>query len=285
MNKTHTLSMFILATMLGSGLFCSKEVNPVGYEENSDTGTDTCVVSTGRLDSNLNNNQYTIIDVRSPAEYAAGHIPRSVSIPFDLNSVWATSDFETNGLWVQLPEIFALTAALGGYGIASSSDVVLVTGLPAENPYSLGAPGRVALTLAYAGVSNVKILDGAFEKWAGEGKSVSTDTASITAVDFEYEGGADIIVDIDYVIEKQGKVVLVDARDAAVYAGEVTEPWALKEGHIPTAVSLPAATLWNVADGTMKPLSELQALAGAVVGIKVFDGAAQEWAMTFDMVK
>jgi thiosulfate/3-mercaptopyruvate sulfurtransferase len=126
-----------------------------------------------------------------------------------------------------------------------------------------------------------------------------------------------MFVDINFVSDKLGKVILVDARDYAVYAGEVTEPWALKAGHIPTAVSLPAATLWNITDGTMKSYTELNAIAGAVLGdvkdrdiivycgvggyagtvwftlakilgyknVKVFDGSAQEWAMTYDMVK
>jgi len=317
MNKKNTLLFFISAAIAVSGLGCSQQSIPVGYEQSAAVGTGTSVVSTDWLYSNLNNSNYTVIDVRSPDEYAAGHIRGSINIPFDVISVWATSDFAPGGLWVQLPAISAITTALGSYGITSNSSIVLVTGLPVQNPYALGSPGRVALTLAYAGVKNVAVLDGAFEKWAAEGKPVSTLTPSVTAVDFRYKDAGDMFVDINFVKNKLGKVILVDARDYLVYNGDVIEPWAEKAGHIPTALSLPAASLWNVVDGTMKSYSELQSIAGTVIGdvkdkdivvycgvggyagtvwftlakilgyknVKVFDGSSQEWSMTYDMVK
>ncbi len=317
MNKKNALLFFVSAAIAVAGLGCSQQSIPVGYEQSAAVATYSNVVSTDWLYSNLNNNQYIVIDVRSPDEYAAGHITGSINIPFDVVSVWATSDFGPGGLWVQLPGISALTTALGEYGITSNSSIVLVTGLPVANPYALGSPGRVALTLAYAGVKNVAVLNGAFEKWASEGKPVSTQTTAVTAVNFGYKDAGDMFVDIDFVKNKLGKVVLVDARDFAVYAGEITEPWAQQPGHIPTAVSLPAASLWNVTDGTMKPLSELEEIAGSVIGdgknhdivvycgvggyagtvwftlakilgyknVRVFDGSAQEWSMMYDMVK
>lgn len=317
MNKKNTLLFLISAAIAVSGLGCSERSIPVGYEQSAVVGTGTNVVSTDWLYSKLGSNQCIVIDVRSAGEYAAGHISGSINIPFDVMSVWATSDFAPGGLWVQLPAISDLTTALGEYGITHNSRVVLVTGLPVQNQYSLGSPGRVALTLAYAGVKNVAVLDGAFEKWAGEGKPVSTQSTAVAAVDFGYKDTGDMFVDINFVNSKLGKIVLVDARDYTVYAGEITEPWSLKPGHIPTAVSLPAASLWNVADGTMKPYSELQAIAESVIGdvkdrdivvycgvggyagtvwftldkilgyknVKVFDGSAQQWSMTYDMVK
>lgn len=317
MNKKNALLFFVSAAIAVAGLGCSQQSSPVSYEQSAAVGTGSDLVSTDWLYSNLNKSQYTIIDVRSPAEYAAGHIPGSISMPFDVISVWATSDFSPGGLWVEVPEISALTTALGGYGISRKSNVVLVTGLPAVNPYALGSPGRVALTLAYAGVEKVAVLNGAFEKWAAEGKPVSTQVPAVTAVDFGYSGSGTMFVDINYVKNKIGNVVLVDARDKAVYDGEITEPWAVKAGHIPTAVSLPAASLWNVTDGTMKSLYELEMIAGSVVGdgkkqeiivycgvggymstvwftlakllgyknVRVFDGSAQQWSMMYDMVK
>src|SRR5512133_3267113 len=315
MNKKNTLSFFVSVAIAITAVGCSQQSIPVGYEQSAAVATNSSLVSTDWLYSNLNT--HIVIDVRSPAEYAAGHIIGSINIPFDVISVWATSDFAPGGLWVQLPGISALTTALGEYGITSNSSVVLVTGLPVANPYALGSPGRVALTLAYAGVKNVAVLNGAFEKWASEGKPVSTQTTAVTAVNFGYKDAGDMFVDINFVKNKLGKVVLVDARDFAVYAGDITEPWALKAGHIPTAVSLPAASLWNVADGTMKSYSELELIAGAVIGdgknhdivvycgvggyagtvwftlakilgyknVKVFDGSSHEWSMTYDMVK
>ena len=189
-------------------------------------------------------------------------------------------------------------------------------GVPPVIPYlSLGSPGRVALALAYAGLKRAAILDGAFEKRVSEGKPVTTESTRITPVLYTYRCARDLFVDMEEVENSLGEIVLVDARDADVYAGAVIEPWSTKPGHIPTAVSLPASSLWNTADGTYKSKAEIKAAAEAVIGtckkrdivvycgvggyagtvwfaltrilnyknVKVYDGSAQEWTMTNDM--
>ena len=57
--------------------------------------------------------ELTIIDIREPRLYEAGHIPGSISIPFSPMSDWAVSDDE---LLMELPpddDLFALLARLG----------------------------------------------------------------------------------------------------------------------------------------------------------------------------
>jgi len=321
MNKRKTLLCCISAAMTIAGLNCSEHSVPVsshnnGNEFSSVSGVN--LVSTDWLYSNLNNDDFTIVDLRTADEYLSGHIPNSINIPFDVISAWATSDFGPGGLWVELPDHSTLSATLGSYGISCNSKIILVTGLPLANPYSLGSPGRVAMTLAYAGLKHIGTLDGAYEKWVSEGKPVSSEPPTISTAACNCTTNSTFLVDMDYVEDNLGEVILVDARDADVYSGATLEPWSNgKPGHIPTAVSLPAASLWNTIDGTYKSVATISALANAALGsdakqksivvycgvggyagtvwfaltkilgyknVKVFDGSAQQWVMTHDMV-
>ena len=128
-----------------------------------------------------------------------------------------------------------------------------------------------------------------------------------------------MFVSMDYVhrqIEKRhSNMVLLDARDANVYTGEVIEFYAPQPGHIPTARSLPTISIWN-ADGTYKSVGELRDMASDVIGrdrnkhivvycgvggyasswwyvlaevlgyrnVSIYDGSAQEWVLYYDMV-
>jgi thiosulfate/3-mercaptopyruvate sulfurtransferase len=164
-------------------------------------------------------------------------------------------------------------------------------------------------------LKNIAILDGGFDTWVSEGKQITNETTVITPVVYEYNDVADLFVQMDYVKSKLGKVILVDARDAEVYTGSVIESFANKAGHISTAVSLPAPVLWN-SDGTYKSKAEIEAIADEIIGsdkdkeiviycgvggyastvwfaltkilnyinVKVYDGSAQEWVLTNDMV-
>lgn len=314
------LAICIIAAIVLSGVGCSKFISPVSYNESTDELVSCvrytpAVVSTDWLYSKLRHNRYIVVDVRSADEYANGNIPNSINIPFDIISVWAQTDFSPGGIWLELPELKDFLTQLGEHGISSRSNVVLVTSLPTEaNPFSLAAPTRVALTLAHVGLNNVSILDGGFDKWAGERKPVTTDVTNVTPLTYHYHWAPDLFVDIDYVEGNLGKVTLVDARDANVYSGEITEDFASKPGHIPTAVSIPAPSFWNE-DGTYKSRCEMQRIVRNIIGcnryqevvvycgvggyastvwyvltkilhysnVKVYDGSAQEWALTNDM--
>jgi thiosulfate/3-mercaptopyruvate sulfurtransferase len=314
-NKTHTsLLCAFSSAIIFTGLYCSEISTPVSYKDNTDMVSITPVISSNWLDSNLNNKNYVVIDVRSAQEFSAGKIPNSINIPFEIPiSTWTDT---VNGLLVEVPEISQLATQLGANGISKSSKVVLVTSLPSElNPYALASPTRVALTLAYAGLEDISILDGGFDTWASQGKLTTTKTTVVTPVTYDYAVGANLFVQMDYVKSNLGKFILVDARDTEVYTGSVIEPFANKAGHIPTALSLPAPSLWN-SNGTYKSKAEIEAIADKIVGtnkdkeiviycgvggyastvwfaltkildyknVKVYDGSAQEWVLTNDMV-
>jgi thiosulfate/3-mercaptopyruvate sulfurtransferase len=299
-----------LAIMAVTGFNCSDDaVINNGGDHQYHIG----VVNTEWLESNLNMKDLVIIDVRSAEAFSSGHIENSINIPFNVVSDWTVMKGD---LLLEVPEISQLAVSLGQNGISRNNKVVLVGGLPSEqDPFALAAPTRVALTLAYAGVQNLAILDGCFNKWQDEGRSITTATTAKTAVSFEAAANNNLFVDINYLKSKQGTAIVVDARDANVYSGEVIEMFADKAGHIPGAVSLPAPSLWNEKNGTYKTRDQIATLASSVLGqdknkeiilycgvggyassvwfaltqildyknVKIYDGAAQEWVIENEM--
>lgn len=292
------LTVVMLFTTLLSGTFvygCTPKIDPI--------------VSTSWLQNNMNLQDLVIVDIRTTEEYEVGHVTDSVSIPFVVPfSAWITMK---DDLLLELPEKNELFSMLGSFGITKSSNVVIVGGT--ADPYAICAAPRVADTLIYAGVKNVAILDGGYEKWASEGKPVNTEAPAVTEKAFDGKLDKKMFVSIDYVEKKIGKSVIIDARDTEVYYGEVIEPYAQKAGHIATAKSLPAPSMWNE-DGTYKSISELKQLAQGIANkndhiivycgvggyasawwfvltevlgyknVKFYDGSAQEWVIYNDMV-
>lgn len=264
-----------------------------------------------------------VIDLRSAAEYAESHIPGSFSLPFEPVSAW--SQMGPGDLLLEMPpsaDVFASLSAIGVSNPNPATKIVLVNGVGVP-AFPQAASPRVATTLKYAGISEgrVSVLDGGFPGWTSE--NLPTTTVVPTPVPRTYTATEDrsFLVNIDYVAaninKKNQGIFLIDGRDEAVYNGSVLEDWALKAGHIPSAVSLPAKHIWN-ADGSWKsPLELLAQLRGAVgygvsrsygkiivycgVGgyasswyfvltrilgfdnVVMYDGSAQEWSRHYDM--
>lgn len=210
------------------------------------------IVSTDWLKINLGRKGLVVLDIRSPDAYSAGHIPGAINVP---DAEWYINDpftvpFEVP--WMEMPPVDELFALIGGAGITKDSCVVVVgstSGILEPVPLALYATAtitRVAITLLYAGVKNVAILDGGFDKWVYEGKPVSTEPVTPTPVTYDGEVNEGTLVSMDYVASKIGKSVIIDCRDEVVYNCVVLEPWCTELGHIPTAKNLPTPSLWNI---------------------------------------
>ena len=297
-----------------------------GQEGTSDRKIEP-IVSTKWLVASMHLKDLVIIDIRSPDAYAAGHIPGSINEPFVTafdpctgpTSNWIIGSKDC--LWLELPDANDLMRTIGKLGITGDSRVVIVTAPnPKEPPYfGLANATRVADTLIYAGVANVAILDGGYPKWAAEGRATNTEVPALSSVTYQAAVNEAMFVPINDVKKRMSDAIIIDARDAVVYAGSVTEPFADKPGHIPNAKSLPAPWIWNEnPDGTYtyKDTKTLGMMASGVAGdpgsqeiivycgvggyasswwfvftqalgyqnVKIYDGAAQEWVKHYDMV-
>ena len=269
------------------------------------------LVSTAWLVRNLARPDLVLVDIRSDAAYLAGHITGAINIPFAMpTSAWT----EMKGdLLMELPEQDELFATLGAAGISRNSYVIVINDTEVEGvppSYPRAQTARVAVTLLYAGVRDVAILDGGMQKWSQEHRALSTEAVTPTPVRYGARVHSEMFVTKDQVAASLGsrKRVLLDARDAEVYDGTVIEPYAPVAGHIPGAVNLPAPQIWND-DGTFKSQEELRQLATSVLGwprgkeiivycgvggyasgwwfvlteilgynrVRFYDGSAQEW--------
>jgi thiosulfate/3-mercaptopyruvate sulfurtransferase len=298
-------------------------------------------VSTDWLEKNLGEKDLILLDIRSPEDCGAGHIPGSINEPFVTGfspSTGPTSQWvvgSPDGLWLELPPATDLFRTIGGLGISNASRVVIVTAPnPGEPPFYGFANGtRVAFTLIYAGVQNVAILDGGYPKWAAEGKKTETmGSPAVEAVPYKGQISQSALASREYVKSQIKRAGILDARDADVYFGVTMEPFANKPGHIPSARSLPAPWIWDLKaakrDGkastyyTYKSTQTLSSMALGVLSlssgakspknqevivycgvggyasswwfvltqvlgyqnVKLYDGAAQDWARYYEMV-
>lgn len=217
----------------------------------------SAIVSTDWLEKNLRNDKLIILDVRKVEYYQAGHIPGAVN---DFYRAWS---FKKADLNAEIPEMDDLFDLVGSAGIGSDNHVVVVGKMDTWQERVHIA--RVACTLQYAGVANVALLDGGHIKWAGEGRPSSRETVKPKPLKFKGKINRNIFVKKDYILKNLDKVLLVDVREPAFFAGQKRAEVATKAGRIPGAVNLP--TSWIFAkDGTFKEKEELESLAAGVIG-------------------
>lgn len=219
------------------------------------------LISTEALAAMLGKPGLVILDIRSEEEYSEAHIPGSINIPFKVPvSKWVVI---RDGLLLELPPDEELFETIGSAGIDSESEVVVVG--KTDTTFNLADAARVAVTLIYAGIKNVAILDGGFNKWVAENRE--TTKAVPRPSPRPYRGVTDksIFVTKQQVLEKIGKAIIIDARDPDVYFGVRIEPFINDvRGHIKTAKNLPAIWVWT--QGTYKPLKELEEMVLGVIG-------------------
>ncbi|KAF2746684.1 Rhodanese-like protein [Sporormia fimetaria CBS 119925] len=269
-----------------------------------------------------NQTKYTLIDIRSPPTYTAGHIPGAINIPFDVPTcTWIS--LGPDSLLLEMPEKKEFFTAMKEAGVAPDHAILVYGGkgnkeLPIEQANVI----RVAMTLKVAGYENVGVLKGGFETWVKEGKEVERGGEKgrgfVEDNNDAFEGMSydqSVLVGRDYVKSAIGRAVLLDARDPDVYHGEVVEEWAEKAGHIPSAKNLPMLDLVDEL-GDFKDEEDLKRLVDEVIGevgedteittycgvggygsalwfvltsilgfknVKFYDGSAQDWVRYYDM--
>ncbi|MEU3746279.1 MULTISPECIES: sulfurtransferase [Streptomyces] len=166
--------------------------------------------------------------------YEAGHLPDAVYV--DLDSELAGPP--GRGGRHPLPDVAAFGAAMRRAGVSAGRPVVVYDG-------GLGwGAARAWWLLRWTGHPDVRVLDGGLAAWTGE---LSEKTPEPEPGDFRPEPGALGLLDADGAAELARAGLLLDARAAERYRGDV-EPIDRVGGHIPGAVSAP--TTENVdADG------------------------------------
>lgn len=215
------------------------------------------VVSTDWLAQNLTNAKLKIVDIRKLEEFKEGHIPGALNAFY---GVWAV---KRGNLQNELPADDDLLDLINSLGIAGDS-LVVVAG-KTDNPTEQVNLTRVAWTLKYAGIENVAILDGAYNKWVAEKKPLTAETVKPAPSTYKPVWNKSIVVDKTYVKKALGKAVIMDTRMPDFYFGVSKLDFVKRAGHIQGAVSLPSPWIFTK-EGTFKSAGDLQAMASGTVG-------------------
>lgn len=159
------------------------------------------------------------------------------------------------GLPHMLPSSEEFTAAVGAMGISATDRVIIY------DDSGLFSAARVWWTFRQMGHDKVSVLDGGLPKWLRENRPIMADGDLPSAVAYAAVPMRDLARSSEDVrlFLKKGEVVL-DARPAARFSGELAEPRAgLRSGHMPGAVNLPFSMLLTET-GELRDVHELARL-------------------------
>jgi thiosulfate/3-mercaptopyruvate sulfurtransferase len=181
-------------------------------------------------------------------EYRVGHIPGAVYV--DLDRELASHGEATDGRH-PLPSVDELQASAQSWGISEGDTVVVYDDL--KNLSS----ARAWWLLSYAGIADVRLLDGALSAWTSSDRQLESGDTTPKQGNVALSYAHLPVLAIDEAAQLPGRGILLDARSAERYRGDV-EPIDPKAGHIPGAMSAP--TTDNIAlDGAFRGPVELRA--------------------------
>jgi len=162
------------------------------------------------------------------ADYAAGHLPGAVRLDFDRDVCGPAGPV---GGRHPLPEPEALQAVLRAAGIDDDSAVLVYD----DGDYMAAA--RTWWTLRWAGLDDVRVLEGGLKAWTGAGLPLETQAPQRTEGTVTVRPGQLPVLDAEDAAAWAEERELVDVRAPARYRGE-TEPIDPVAGHVPGAVNL-----------------------------------------------
>jgi thiosulfate/3-mercaptopyruvate sulfurtransferase len=182
-------------------------------------------------------------------EYAAGHLPGAAFLDLDTDLAGPAG----SGGRHPLPDPVLLQRALRAAGVRSDRPVV------AYDAADGSVAARAWWLLRWAGHRDVAVLDGGYRAWTAHGLPVSIRPAASEPGTITVRPGAMPVLDTGQAAALARDGVLLDARAAARYRGEV-EPVDPRAGHVPGARSAPFAALTD-ADGRWLPPQRVRELA------------------------
>lgn len=180
-------------------------------------------------------------------EYLTGHVPGAVHV--DLDAELAAHGLPTDGRH-PLPAVADLQVAARRWGVRQGSTVVAY-----DDDGDLAA-ARAWWLLRWAGVEDVRLLDGALPAWTAAGHPLATDDVQPDPGDVVLRAGSLPTLALDEVADAARDGVLLDARAPERFRGEV-EPVDPRAGHVPGARSAPTGANLQ-ADGRFRPAAELR---------------------------
>jgi len=220
--------------------------------------TTSALVTTDWLAEHLTEPGLVVAEAdENPDVYDEGHIPGAVKLHWRddlqdplIRDVVSKAEFER---------------LMGARGIANDTSVLLYG--DKNNWFAAYAYWYLKIY----GHEDVRLLDGGRQKWIEEGRELTLEIPSPTAVEYTAKDRDESIrIRRDEVLAGLGDsgIELVDVRSPQEFSGELMAPpgyeqeGASRTGHIPGAQSIPWATAVRD-DGTFKSTDELQEMYGS----------------------
>lgn len=162
-----------------------------------------------------------ILDIRSEAEYAKGHVAGAIHLPWQALNV-----SERDGIRNEYADDAQIEQVLRQAGI-SYDDTLLIYG-------ATSMAGRTYVVLEYAGFDKLHVLDGGLSQWKGK---LTTQPTRVTPSDFKLNRKRENRVERDFVAQHIGATdtVILDGRFLA----------ASEDGVIPSAKAIPVTDFLN----------------------------------------
>lgn len=206
-------------------------------------------VSPEWLDAHRHDENVRILDLRTEEDYRLSHIDGAVNLPIE--RLFANDKGKH-----YIASLDRIRVAFGGAGI--SSEVLVVVYDAGE----LLSATRAFWVLEVYGHERVVVLDGGFREWMEKRMPVSVTESvpqprafvpRVTPSRLATKLTTRLAID-------RTKTVIVDVRDPDQYVGEKSV--APRSGHIPSAINIPGADIFDPASGNLhlKPMDELRAL-------------------------
>lgn len=160
--------------------------------------------------------------------YREGHIPGAVYCDLDAELAAPPGAAGRH----PLPDPAAFQRAMRALGVSDGRPVVVYDDAGAT------IAARAWWALRYFGHQDVRVLDGGLAAWDGAGLPVTKESPEVGPGDFTARPGGMPVLTADEAAALAAEGVLLDARAAERYRGEV-EPIDPVAGHVPGAVNAP----------------------------------------------
>lgn len=183
------------------------------------------IVEPEELAAQLEREDLLVVDLGSEQNYAAGHIPGAVHLPF--RALMAG----THPAPGKLPDREQLTRVFRALGLRPEHCVV------ACDDEGGGWAGRFLWTLEVIGHKNYSYLNGGMHAWRGAGLPLSSEPVQPTPSEINIDIDTASLVEAEEIKRhlSDEDFLVWDARSPEEYRGERVQ--AMKSGHIPGAVN------------------------------------------------
>lgn len=203
----------------------------------------------------VSNADLQIIDIRSPEDYASGHIPNALSAPY---AKWR-GPADNPG---QLSDAAYFQQLLRELGLINNQPVVVYSSGADETDF--GAAARVYWTLKYLGLANLSVLNGGFLHWQAAEQPVTTEASPVQSSQLTVQSNPKLVIFKDELLDKitrqEATYQLLDARPPIFYQGQVKAPTASTSGTIASAQNTPFGQWFNQNDTRIRPVAEIKQL-------------------------